>query len=100
MFKKLSALYTLIREDLRILGFALRHPARPVWLLPALVALGLYVLSPIDLLPDLVPVLGWVDDLILVPLVIAWLVSRLPVDLRRAWQDARRTVDAPAVRRT
>ena len=35
MFKKLSALYALLREDLRILGFALRHPARPAWLVPA-----------------------------------------------------------------
>lgn len=99
MFKKLSALYALLREDLRILGFALRHPARPVWLVPALIALAVYVLSPIDLLPDVIPVLGWVDDLILVPLIVAWLVSRLPEALRQAWRDEARTLDMPAVRR-
>ena len=40
--------------------------------------LGLYALSPIDLIPDFVPAIGIVDDLVLIPLVMAWLVGRLP----------------------
>ena len=98
MFKTLSALYALVRKDVRILWYALRHPARPGWLLPAVVGLGLYLLSPIDLIPDLLPGIGLVDDLVLIPLVIAWLVSRLPAELRRGAADAARTLDAVPVR--
>ena len=52
MFKKLTALYALIRKDARILWYALRHPARPAWLVPSVALIGLYLLSPIDLIPD------------------------------------------------
>ncbi|NML27820.1 YkvA family protein [Zoogloea dura] len=98
MFKKLSALYALVRKDAAILWFALRHPARPAWLRPALAVLALYVLSPVDLVPDVLPVFGLIDDLVLVPLAMAWLVRLLPESLRRSQAEAARTVDAAAVR--
>ena len=37
-----------------------------------------YALSPIDLIPDFVPVLGYLDDLILIPLGIAWVLKMIP----------------------
>lgn len=83
MLKKLAALYALIRNEARILRFAIAHPARPGWLIPALLAVAAYLLSPIDLLPDFLPV-GLVDDLVLVPLALSWIVRRLPPDIRRA----------------
>ena len=46
MFKKLTALYALIRKDARILWYALRHPARPAWLVPSVALIGLYLLMP------------------------------------------------------
>lgn len=98
MLKKLSALYALVRQDAAILWFALRHPARPAWLRPAVAALVLYVLSPLDLLPDVLPVFGLIDDLVLVPLVVGWLVRLLPESLRRRHADTTRTADAAAVR--
>jgi uncharacterized membrane protein YkvA (DUF1232 family) len=36
------------------------------------------VLSPADLLPDVIPVLGLVDDVLLVSFMVSWIVSRLP----------------------
>ena len=93
MFKKLTALYTLVRNDARILWYALRHPARPAWLVPAVALLGLYALSPIDLIPDFVPAIGIVDDLVLIPLVMAWLVGRLPPELKQAHADDARTIE-------
>ena len=98
MLKKLSALYALVLKDAAILWFALRHPARPAWLRPALAVLALYVLSPVDLVPDVLPVFGLIDDLVLVPLAMAWLVRLLPESLRRSQAEAARTVDAAAVR--
>lgn len=54
---------------------------RPVrWLAVAVLA---YALSPIDLIPDAVPVLGLVDDLILVPLGIALVMKFTPYEIRR-----------------
>jgi uncharacterized membrane protein YkvA (DUF1232 family) len=65
-----------VKRDGVTLWFAARHPSVP-W---AAKVLGLFVvayaLSPIDLIPDFVPVLGYVDDVILLPGLI-WLAIRL-----------------------
>jgi uncharacterized membrane protein YkvA (DUF1232 family) len=83
MFKRLTVLWTLVRGDARQLWFALRHPASPAWLKWGTAAIVLYLLSPIDLVPDAIPFLGVVDDLVLVPFAIRWLLKRLPPELRR-----------------
>ncbi|MCB1908497.1 MAG: DUF1232 domain-containing protein [Rhodocyclaceae bacterium] len=85
--QKLIALYRLIRRDLRILWFALGDPRRPRWLLPAVAGLALYLFSPVDLLPDTLPLIGIMDDLVLIPLAVGWLVGRLPPELRRGGSD-------------
>src|SRR5438067_1345784 len=77
----------------------LRHPATPgMARLAALVALA-YALSPIDLIPDVVPLAGWLDDLLIVPTLIALAVRLTP---RAQWQqhlaDAER-LTGPALRR-
>jgi uncharacterized membrane protein YkvA (DUF1232 family) len=82
MWKRLSLLWTVLRGDARLLWFAWRHPLAPRWLKPALALVGLYLLSPVDLLPDTLPLLGMVDDLVLVPLALSWIVQRLPAALR------------------
>ena len=84
MWKRLSLLWTLVRGDARQLWFALRHPAAPGWLKLGTVLIGLYVLSPIDLIPDTLPFIGAVDDLVLVPLAIRWLLKRLPPEIAQA----------------
>jgi uncharacterized membrane protein YkvA (DUF1232 family) len=83
MFKRLTVLWTVLRGDARQLWFALRHPASPAWLKWGTAAIVLYLLSPIDLVPDAIPFLGVVDDLVLVPFAIRWLLKRLPPELRR-----------------
>lgn len=82
MWKRLTLLWSLVRADARLLWFALRHPLTPRWLRPAVLLLGLYALSPVDLLPDTLPLLGLVDDLVLVPMLMAFIVRRLPPALR------------------
>ena len=58
------------------LWFAYRHPATP-WPVKALCAFVVaYALSPIDLIPDFIPVFGYLDDAILLPGLI-WLAIRL-----------------------
>ncbi|NUZ04221.1 YkvA family protein [Piscinibacter koreensis] len=84
MWKRLTLLWALARGDARRLWFALRHPAAPRWLKAGAALIVLYVLSPIDLVPDALPIVGVVDDLVLVPLAIRWLLDRLPPDLAAA----------------
>ena len=84
MFKRLTVLWTVVRGDARQLWFALRHPAAPGWLKLGTALIALYLLSPVDIVPDWLPVVGVVDDLVLVPLAIRWLLRRLPPDVAAA----------------
>lgn len=67
-----------VRRDAHALYFAARDPRTP-WYAKAL-ALGVaaYALSPIDLIPDFVPVVGYLDDVIIVPLGILAAIKLVP----------------------
>jgi uncharacterized membrane protein YkvA (DUF1232 family) len=82
MWKRLSVLWTLVKGDARLLWRALKHPQAPGWLKLGTLGIVLYVLSPVDLLPDVLPVVGVLDDIVLVPLAVSWLLARLPAALR------------------
>lgn len=82
MWKRFTLLWTLLRGDARRLWFALRHPASPGWLKLGTALLVLYVISPLDLIPDVIPFLGAVDDLVLVPLAVRWMLKRLPPEVQ------------------
>ena len=84
MFKRLSLLWTLLRGDARQLWFALRHPLAPSWLKWGTALVALYFVSPIDFIPDFIPFVGAIDDLVLVPLAIRWLLGRLPPEVAAA----------------
>jgi uncharacterized membrane protein YkvA (DUF1232 family) len=82
MWKRLSVLWSVIRGDARMLWRALRHPQAPRWLTPAVLLLVAYVLWPVDLIPEAIPVLGLMDDVVLVPLAIRFLLGRMPAGLQ------------------
>ena len=84
MIKRLTLLWTVVRGDARQLWFALRHPAAPLWLKLGTGLIALYLFSPVDLIPDVLPFIGVMDDLVLVPLAIRWLLKRLPPDVAHA----------------
>ncbi len=58
--------------------FAARDPRTPVHARILALLVAAYALSPIDLIPDFIPVLGYLDDLVLVPLGLALVVKLLP----------------------
>lgn len=91
MWKRLTVLWTVLRGDARQLWFALRHPGAPGWLKLGTALIALYLLSPVDLLPDALPFIGLVDDIVLVPLAIRWLLKRLPPDIAAAAAARRRS---------
>jgi uncharacterized membrane protein YkvA (DUF1232 family) len=70
-----------IKRDVLTVYFAIRDPQIPRGLRVFAIAVIAYAVSPIDLIPDFIPVLGYLDDLILVPLGV-WLILRwLPPDV-------------------
>lgn len=77
-------------RQLTALWFMLKDPQAP--LAPKVLAFAVlaYALSPIDLIPDFIPVLGLLDDLILLPLGVALVIWLVPVSL---WQDLLRKAD-------
>ncbi len=82
MWKRLSVIWLAVRGDAKRLWYALGHPEAPGWLKTGAAAIVLYLLSPIDLIPDMVPVLGVVDDLVIVPMALRSLLARLPAHIR------------------
>jgi uncharacterized membrane protein YkvA (DUF1232 family) len=84
MWKRIALLWTVVRGDALQLWQALRHPASPGWLKLGTALIVLYAISPIDLIPDFIPVIGVLDDIVLVPMAIRWLLKRLPPEVARA----------------
>lgn len=81
--KRIVALWRVVAgRDLHLLWFALRHEARPVWLLPGLAVLGLFAVEPLNVA---VPVLGAVDELVLLPLLLHGMTSMLPSHVQEAF---------------
>ena len=77
-----------MRTDALSLWIAARDPRTP-WTAKLLAAfVAAYAFSPIDLIPDFIPVLGLVDDLVIVPIGIALAVRLIPPDLMREFRDA------------
>ena len=76
------------RRELVILWRAFMAAETPVWLKGLMLLVPAYLISPIDILPDFIPVLGWLDDLVVIPLLVSWIVSMLPqkVETRATYQ--------------
>jgi uncharacterized membrane protein YkvA (DUF1232 family) len=70
-----------LKTEIVALYLASKHPGTP-WYAKVLAALIIgYALSPIDLFPDFIPVVGYLDDLIIVPAGIALLIKIIPRDI-------------------
>ena len=85
-----------IKRDVITVYYAARDPDTP-WEIRALaIMVAAYALSPIDLIPDFIPILGYLDDLLIVPLGL-WVVIRLlpPHVLTAARAKAELMLDRP-----
>ena len=89
---KLGRLWTLFGKELRLVWAMLRDARTPPAAKLTAVLAILYVISPIDLVPDLIPVLGWLDDGLVAYMLLKLAMKFLPEDLLaslRASVDAR-----------
>ena len=81
-----------LKRDAHALYLAARDPRVPWYAKGLAIAVAAYALSPIDLIPDFIPIIGYLDDLIIVPLGIALVVRMIPPDVmaeHRALADSR-----------
>ncbi len=78
MLSELRTRARLIKRDTLTLYLAARHPATPWYAKVLALFIAGYALSPIDLIPDFIPVLGYLDDLILLPAAIVVCVRLIP----------------------
>ena len=70
-----------LKRECHALYFAARDPRTP-WYVKAFAAcIAAYALSPIDLIPDFIPVLGLLDDLVLLPLAIVAVLKLVPAEV-------------------
>jgi uncharacterized membrane protein YkvA (DUF1232 family) len=97
MLEKLQKLGGAFKRELSVYRAVARHPSTPRlarWCLLAAVA---YALLPFDLIPDFIPVLGHLDDVVIIPGLVAialWLIPKEVVD------ECRRDVATPSSERT
>ena len=70
-----------IKRDAHALYLAARDPRVPWYAKAIAIAVAGYALSPIDLIPDFIPVIGYLDDLIIVPAGIALVIRLIPPEI-------------------
>jgi len=85
--KRPSVVATIKRLP-RLLWRLARDPRVPWTVKAALVGMGLYLATPIDLIPDWIPGLGYLDDVLLVGAVVGYVLRKVPRDVvREHWGE-------------
>jgi uncharacterized membrane protein YkvA (DUF1232 family) len=95
---KFAMLFKRFRSELLLVWAMLRDARTPLSAKLTAIAAVLYVISPLDLVPDLVPILGWLDDGIVAILLLKLATKFLPPELYaslKAKVDGKPTVDMP-----
>ena len=70
------------RTKLVTLWRAFRAAETPLHLKALMLLVPLYLVSPLDLIPDIIPFAGWLDDMIVIPMLVSWIVKLLPQPVR------------------
>src|SRR5215468_2656479 len=81
MFDRLQQWARSVKRDAVAIWIAARDPRVPWYAKVVAAATAAYALSPIDLIPDFIPVIGYLDDLVIVPLGILLAIKLVPVEL-------------------
>ncbi|MFT4194704.1 YkvA family protein [Ottowia sp.] len=95
---KLGRIFALFRRELLLAWGLLRDPRAPWSAKLATVAAILYVVSPVDLVSDFIPLLGWLDDGLIGYLLLQLAFKFLPPDLMAALRDKVQARTKPVAR--
>ena len=81
MLNRLKSWARTLRREAHALYLAARDPRTPWYAKALALAIAGYALSPIDLIPDFIPVLGLLDEALLLPIAIAGVLKLVPADV-------------------
>ncbi|WP_417307588.1 YkvA family protein [Devosia sp.] len=70
--------FMTFRRELVALWKAFMAPDTPLHLKALMLLVPGYLLFPIDIIPDFIPFAGWIDDLVIVPMLVNWIFGMLP----------------------
>ena len=99
MIKRARQWARLVRRDVHAIYLAGRDPRVPWYAKALAVCVAGYALSPIDLIPDFVPVLGYLDDVVIVPVDILIVVKLIPLEIMAEHRaSAAQALDRPISR--
>lgn len=84
-----------IKRDVHAVYLASRDPRVPWYAKLFAVSIAAYALSPIDLIPDFIPIIGYLDDLLIVPVAIYLVIKLIPPEVMH---EHRRAAEAAATR--
>ena len=87
MIEKLKYWVRRAQRDGHALWIAARDERTPLLARYLAAGIAAYALSPIDLIPDFIPILGHLDDMILLPLGIYWVVRMIPPNLMEEYRE-------------
>ena len=79
-----------LKTDVPAVFLALKEKQTPWYAKIIAAVVVVYALSPIDLIPDFIPILGYLDDLIILPALIAWCIKCIPQEV---FDDCRRRAE-------
>jgi len=89
MLERLKSHARALKREILAIHIAAKDPRTPWYAKTIAICTAAYALSPIDLIPDFIPILGYLDDLILVPAGIALAIRLIPAEVL---EDAREKV--------
>ena len=84
MIDKLKAAASRVTNDALIVYFVARDPNAPLFVRLLALAIAAYAMSPIDLIPDFIPIIGYLDDIILLSLGIMVVIKLTPKNVIEA----------------
>lgn len=80
--KKFFSVFNVFRREVIVLLLALKNPKTPKKAKGMMLLAIIYLISPVDILPDTIPLAGIVDDMVIVPAALYWIMKFLPKNVR------------------
>ena len=87
MLKKLREKVLTLKTSVFLLYSSLDDPRMPLHVKILALLIVAYIISPIDIIPDFIPVLGLLDEVILVPIMLSFTVRFIPDEVRQEYQQ-------------
>ncbi|RKZ43655.1 MAG: hypothetical protein DRQ48_10015 [Gammaproteobacteria bacterium] len=87
MLKKLREKVLTLKTSVFLLYSSLDDPRMPLHVKILALLIVAYIISPIDIIPDFIPVLGLLDEVILVPIMLSFTVRFIPDEIRQEYQQ-------------